>query len=106
MKKYIPEFEWQYLSKVLFLLAAYITSAMVGLHIYAVQHFAALIWPPTGIALAIMILYGYNLWPAITIGAFAVNLLTGATPLVALCIALGNTFEAVLGTYILRRTIT
>src|SRR5581483_8602208 len=106
MRKYVPEFGLGYFGKLLFFFAVYSLSAQLGLHIYAVHHFAALIWPPTGIALAILILYGYNLWPAVTVGAFVVNLLAGANPILALFIALGNSLEAVLGTYFIRRMIT
>jgi signal transduction histidine kinase len=68
-----------------------------------VSRFAALVWPPTGIALAALVLVGYRLWPGVALGAFVVNAWIGAPVLVALGISVGNTLEALMGTYLLRR---
>jgi signal transduction histidine kinase/integral membrane sensor domain MASE1 len=68
----------------------------------AVAGFATLVWPPTGIALAALVLRGSRLWPGVMIGAGIANVLTGAPLLVALGIAIGNTLEALLGAYALR----
>lgn len=46
---------------------------------------------------------GYRLWPAISVAAFLVNFANGASPLVALCISIGNTFEALVVAYLLNR---
>ena len=105
MRKYIPKFGFWYTVKLVILFVIYFITARFGLSIFAVHTFATIIWPPTGIALAFLILYGYDLWPAILIGAFAVNLYTGAPIFVALGIGIGNTLEAVIGTYLLRRYI-
>ncbi len=82
---------------------AYVFAARLGLTIDAVGGFATLVWPASGIGLAAVLLGGYKLWPAIAIGAFAANVLTGAPPLAAVGIAIGNSAEALLGAYLLRR---
>ncbi len=69
----------------------------------AVGGFAALVWPPSGLALAVLLLFGMGLWPGVFAGAFLANLLTGAPILVALGIGAGNTLEAVIAVYALRR---
>jgi integral membrane sensor domain MASE1 len=69
----------------------------------AVSGFATTVWPPTGISLVVLSLFGYRLWPGIAFGAFLVNLSVGAPVLVAGGMAAGNTLEAVFGTYLLRR---
>jgi len=61
------------------------------------------VWPPTGVALAALVLFGRNLWPGVFLGAVVVNVWTGAPLIVAAGIALGNTLEAVVGEYALRR---
>ena len=76
--------------------------ARLGLQLDPVGRFATFVWPPTGLSLAALLLFGRNLWPGIFIGAAVINLWTGAPPLVAAGIALGNTLEAVLGEYVLR----
>src|SRR5207253_4346064 len=76
------------------LFAAYFATARLGLLLDAVAGFATLVWPPTGIALAALLLYGTWLWPAVFAGALLANLLAGASLPVALGIACGNSLEA------------
>jgi signal transduction histidine kinase len=83
--------------------AVYFATARLGLLMDAVSGFATTVWPPTGISLVVLSLFGYRLWPGIAFGAFLVNLSVGAPVLVAGGMAAGNTLEAVFGTYLLRR---
>lgn len=83
----------------------YFITARIGLSHGAVSGFATLIWAPSGIALAAILLYGYRIWPGIIIAAFLVNLSIGASPLVALGISVGNTLEPLLGACLLSRLI-
>jgi PAS domain S-box-containing protein len=92
-----------YAAQIVALAALYVVAARIGLALDAVAGFATLVWPPSGIALAALLLRGYRLWPGVAIGAFAVNTLTGAPLPVAVGIAVGNTLEAVLGVYALHR---
>jgi PAS domain S-box-containing protein len=85
--------------------AIYVGAAKVGLSLDAVSGFAAAVWPPTGIALVALTLCGYRLWPGITVGAFLVNASAGAPVPVAFGMAVGNTLEAVVGTYLLQHVI-
>lgn len=95
--------QFLYLSKVGLLAAIYFTTAKAGLSLSPVSGFATLVWPPTGIALAALFLFGNRLWPGIFLGAALVNLIMGAPPLVALGIGVGNTLEAVVGASLLIR---
>jgi two-component system, NarL family, sensor histidine kinase FusK len=92
-----------YLARVTVLLVAYVVTAKLGLLMDAVSGFATTVWPPTGIALVALCLFGYRLWPGIALGAFLVNASAGAPLLAAFGMAVGNTLEALLGTYLLRR---
>ena len=85
------------------LAALYIVIARLALLLHAESGFAGLVWPPTGIALAALLIYGYRLWPGIAVGAFVANAWVGASVPVALGIATGNTLEAVVAVYCLRR---
>ncbi len=89
--------------EILALAAVYAIAGRTGLLLNAVSGFATLVWPPTGFALAALLLRGYRLWPGVFLGALIVNVLTGAPLPAALGIATGNTLEAVLGVYALRR---
>jgi signal transduction histidine kinase len=85
------------------LAALYVVAARLGLAFDPLSGFATLVWPPTGISLAAVLLLGYRVWPGILIGAAAANLLAGAPTAVALGIGVGNTLEAIAGAYLLRR---
>ena len=81
----------------------YIVAARAGLMMDAVAGFATLVWPPSGLALAALLVFGLGLWPGVLIGAFVANLLAGAPVPVAFGIGVGNTLEAVLAVYALSR---
>ena len=81
---------------------AYVAVAKLGLMMDAVAGFATLVWPASGLSLALLFLRGTRVWPAVTLGAFVTNLWIGAPPAVALGIAVGNTLEAVAGAAALR----
>jgi len=90
---------------IVLLFLAYFITARLGLLMDAVSGFATLVWPPSGIALAALLLFGTRLWPGILAGALCVNLVIGASLPVALTIASGNTLEALAGTWLLRRMV-
>jgi signal transduction histidine kinase len=94
-----------YLVKVIALALIYHLAARLGLKMAYVQMNTSPVWPPTGIALAALLLFGYNLWPGISLGVLAGSLFTGADFGVAAGMALGNTLEALAGAYLLQRVI-
>jgi serine phosphatase RsbU (regulator of sigma subunit)/integral membrane sensor domain MASE1/anti-sigma regulatory factor (Ser/Thr protein kinase) len=81
----------------------YIASGKLGLDLAFESHSVTAIWPPTGIALAALILGGYRLWPAVALGALLTNVDTGVPAITVAGITCGNTLEALAGTYLLRR---
>jgi signal transduction histidine kinase len=91
------------LLEIALLAAIYVGAARLGLRMDAVSGFATLVWPPTGIALAALVVLGPGLWPGVMIGAFVANVWSGAPAPVAGGIAIGNTLEAVIGASALRR---
>ncbi|HXV44310.1 MAG TPA: MASE1 domain-containing protein, partial [Anaerolineae bacterium] len=93
-----------YLAQVGLLAAVYFGAAKIGLSLASVEGIVSLVWPPTGIALAALLLFGYRLWPGIALGAFLVNASAGAS-LAAVGISIGNTLEAVTGAYLLGRFV-
>src|SRR6516162_7234628 len=81
----------------------YFACGKLGLDLAFESHSVTAIWPPTGIALAALILGGYRLWPAVALGALLTNVDTGVPAITVAGIACGNTLEALVGTYLLRR---
>src|SRR5207248_4749352 len=61
------------------------------------------VWPPPGIALVAFLIIGRRAWPAIALGAFAVNLPIGPSPFGAAVIAAGNTLAPFAASELLRR---
>src|SRR5262245_49140566 len=83
--------------------AVYVVSGKLGLAFAFLHASATPVWPPAGIALAAVLLFGIRVWPAIFLGAFVVNVTTAGSVLTSLGIAVGNTLEALLGVYLVRR---
>lgn len=85
------------------LAAAYFVAGKLGLTLSLVADNVTLIWPPTGLALASLLLFGPRLWPGVLLGSFVLNFTTAAPLLSAAGIALGNTGEALAGYWLLTR---
>src|ERR1041385_6324449 len=75
----------------------YFAAGKLGLSLAFLHASASPVWPPTGLAVAAVLLLGFGIWPAILLGAFLVNWTTPLPPVTALAIAVGNTLEALLG---------
>jgi integral membrane sensor domain MASE1 len=78
----------------------YFIVGKLSLELAFVHASASPVWPPAGIALAALLVLGYRTWPAIFIGAFLVNATTAGNIGTSLCIATGNTMEAVCGAWL------
>jgi len=92
------------LTGVLLVAVAYFVTGRLGLMLPALGTNITLIWLPTGIAVAALFRWGFQVWPGIALGAATVNLAVG-TPWGAACaIAVGNTLGPLLAAWVLRRT--
>lgn len=94
-----------YLIKLLVLAVIYHLAVRLGLKMAYVQPNTSPVWPPTGIAIAALLLFGYNLWPGISLGVLLGSLLTGAPFNLALGMTLGNTLEALVIAFCLHRIV-
>jgi PAS domain S-box-containing protein len=80
---------------------AYFVLAEIGLALASSDPVASPIWPPTGFALAMVVLRGYRIWPAIFLAALIANEMTTGLVYTSLAIAVGNTMEAIIGGYLI-----
>lgn len=55
------------------LAALYFIAGKVGLYLAVPPGFATVIWPPSGLSIGILILWGWRLWPGILVGSFILN---------------------------------
>ena len=82
----------------------YLVAAKVGLSLAFVNESVSPVWPPTGVAIAAMLWFGYRATPGVFLGALLANYLLTDVPLApSVIIAVGNTLEAVTALYLLRR---
>jgi len=93
-------------SIVLSLLVAvvYFAGAELGLSLASLHTNVTAVWPPTGIAIASLLIFGRRVWPGIFVGALAANLMTAIPVLSSFGIATGNTFEAIVAYWLLQRS--
>jgi integral membrane sensor domain MASE1 len=82
---------------------AYYLGARLGLNLPLVGNDVTPLWPPTGIAVATLLVAGRSYWPAVAVAALAVNLPISATPLAAAVTAVGNTLAPVVAVTLLNR---
>ncbi|WP_271611331.1 MASE1 domain-containing protein [Bradyrhizobium sp. CCBAU 21360] len=83
--------------------AIYLVLAKGGLALASIHPSSTPIWPPTGVALAAVLLGGYRTWPAIFAAALIANATTAGSVATAIAIAAGNALEAIVGAYLINR---
>src|SRR5215470_5476861 len=92
-----------YLVEVSSVAVIYLAVAKLSLALASIHPSATPIWPPTGFALAVVLLLGHRIWPAIYLAAFIANVTTAGSTYTSLAIAAGNTLESVVGAYLINR---
>ncbi len=83
--------------------AAYVAGGQLGLSLAFVNASASAVWPPTGIAIAAVLLFGPRMAPAIFLGAYIVNLTSSGDHVSSAFIALGNMGEALVAGFLVQR---
>lgn len=105
-----------YLSKVLGVALLYMVTGKLGLLLAVPPGYATVIWPPSGIALGMLLLHGRSLWVGIFLGSLLLNsYISGAYSAeeglllhklgIAAGIACGSTLQALLGRALISRFI-
>src|SRR5208282_6449930 len=93
----------RYLGTLLGVALAYFALAKLGLRLASINPSASPIWPPTGLALAAMLLGGLRIWPAIFIGTFAAMPPRRGRSPPPPSSPWANTLEAIAGGYMIER---
>jgi PAS domain S-box-containing protein len=95
----------------------YFASGKLGLLFAIPPGYVTVIWPPSGIVLGMLLLYGARLWPGVLIGSFLLNLSNAGLPadftleqaltpthwFAALVIAAGATVQGLVGRALIAR---
>ena len=83
--------------------ASYVGLAESALLLPAINPAATPLWPPTGFALALVLLRGYRIWPAILVGCLSPYLMAGRSLLELGSVAIGTLLAAFAGTWLISR---
>jgi PAS domain S-box-containing protein len=102
-----------WLFKIIIVAGVYFFAARLGLLLAFEETNACPVWPPTGVALAAVLVLGYRVWPGIAVGAFLANIISfignghppGMAVIMSCIIGSGNTLEAVLGAFLIRQSV-
>ena len=87
------------------LAAIYFGAARLALLLAIPPGYATALWPPSGIALAALLVLGPRLWPGVWIGSALANLSIDASLPAAIVIATGSTLQALVLSALLRRHV-
>jgi PAS domain S-box-containing protein len=93
------------LTQIVALAAAYVVIARLFIASVPLASFSMLIWVPSGISLAAILLLGWRVWPGITIGVFLSVVAAGHSPAAALWLGVIDTLEALVAYYLLVRQL-
>jgi PAS domain S-box-containing protein len=94
---------FRYMSKVILVGGAYYVAAILGLRLALIEKNVTPLWPPTGIAVVALLIFGWRMWPGVALAALAVNLPISTNGLAAAATAAGNTLAPVVAAVLLVR---
>jgi PAS domain S-box-containing protein len=84
----------------------YVVSGLLGHSSSFMNGEVALIWPPSGIALAAILLFGYRMWWGVALGAWVFTFMSGSPfGFFTVATAVGNTVGAIVCAYLLERFV-
>ena len=92
-----------YLVELLIIAAIYIGLAESARLLPAINPAATPLWPPTGFALALVLLGGYRIWPGILVGSVSPYLMAGGSLLEFGSVGIGTLLAAFAGTWLIGR---
>jgi len=98
----VPVQNFRYVVVAILLGALYFALAKLSLLLAIPPGYATAAWPPSGFALAALLLAGNRVWPGIWLGAALANVTVQSSALAAVFIASGNTLEALVGASLIR----
>lgn len=92
-----------YALKTFIFVIVYFISGRFGMQLNSVNAYASLVWPPMGLALSFLLIFGVRFWPAVFIAATVINISFQAPLAAAIGIGIGNTLESVLAVVLMKR---
>ena len=94
-------------TRLVLLIALYFIGGLIGKQTTFLSGSVALVWPPAGIALAAILLFGYRFWPGVALGAVLFSFMNGMPfGFFTLGTAVGNTMGAIVCAFLLKKIIS
>lgn len=98
-----------YLVQIFVLASLYLATAWIGVNLDFYHNNVSLVWLPSGLSLAALVLFGRRLWPGVLLGSLILNSILGTTysvepgvvAMVVVAAAVGNTLEALVGSWLM-----
>ena len=82
---------------------AYFGLGEASLWLPSINPTATPLWPPTGLALGLVLLRGYRVWPAILLGSFSSTVLAAGSLVESVCVGVGTVLAALAGGWLIER---
>ena len=106
MTKWLQHQKLTTFTRVVMLIALYFLGGLVGKTTTFLSGTLTLVWPPAGIALAAILLFGYRFWPGVALGAVLFSFVDGVPfGFFTLGTAIGNTMGAIICAFLLKNMI-
>ncbi|MGH8315005.1 MAG: MASE1 domain-containing protein, partial [Steroidobacterales bacterium] len=105
MRLAISQQPFVYTGQLVLLAALYLVAARLSLLLAIPPGYATAVWPPSGLAVAVVLLAGNRMWPGVWLGAALANLAVQSSGLAAVLIGSGNALEALIGASLIRHFI-
>ncbi len=96
---------WIHAGQIALLAGAYFAAAKLALAFAISPGYASPIWPPSGIAVAALLMLGGRLWPGVWFGSLAANLTIEASVFTSVTIATGSSLQSVVASALIRRHV-
>ena len=90
-----------YAGKATLVAVAYFLFSLLGYPFVSPDTHLPIIWPQAGLAIAAVLVVGFEALPGVFIGSFAISVATGVSVELAFLVALGNTMAAAFPSYFL-----
>jgi len=91
-----------YAAKIVAVIAVYAAAAALGQAAPWFNPIVAPLWPPSGLAVAILLVAGVQLWPGIVLGAYLAAAIAAQAPLVCAFVAAGSLGAGLAGSALVR----
>lgn len=104
-----------YVVRIIAIALAYYVTGRLGLLLAVPPGYATAVWPPSGVALAVILCLGIRYWPGVLLGSFGVNVFISFDPTdqetmlvsggIAAIIACGATLQVIISSLLIKKHI-